>query len=88
WGGQDDADAGHRHPGEISYGDGSATDSPESRRPEQRGFRLPDNEQPEHPWPSENSPTRNLGRSEGNDAGGRHHRRDDEREQDHSDRND
>ncbi len=88
WGGQDDADAGHRHPGEIRYGDGSATDSPESRRPEQRGFRLPDNEQPEHPWPSENSPTRNLGRSEGNDAGGRHHRRDDEREQDHSDRND
>jgi cell division protease FtsH len=48
-----------RHPGEQNYGPG-----PERAigQGEMRGFRLPDNEQPDHPWATDDAPT------------GRHHR--------------
>ncbi|MGO1949347.1 MAG: ATP-dependent zinc metalloprotease FtsH [Mycobacteriaceae bacterium] len=69
WGGQDevnpvDRSAPARHPGESSYG-------PAPQPPQQRGFRLPDNEQPD----------RDGGDSAGDNGdstgdGGRHHRRD------------
>jgi cell division protease FtsH len=94
WGGQDRPDpdsgddsgsgAGNRHPGEQSYGGGQSPN-----RPEPRGFQLPDNEQPDNPWTSDDAPTRNLRRTDGADGvdgtegtdgtdnGGRHHRRDD-----------
>lgn len=71
WGGQDrvnppgDPLPGQRHPGEQSYGaaPGSPADSGSRPQPlgqpqgELRGFTLPTNEQPDHPWTTDDAPT-------------------------------
>ncbi|MGO3103446.1 ATP-dependent zinc metalloprotease FtsH [Corynebacterium variabile] len=68
--------AAPRHPGEQNYGPGPDRGSGQgpSQGPSQgpaqgeiRGFRLPDNEQPDHPWVTDDAPT------------GRHHRVDPEK---------
>jgi cell division protease FtsH len=83
WGGQDrvNPDGSGRHPGERSYGASGepAGDSGATGDQPLRGFRLPDSEQPDNPWMSDDAPTRNL---RAQNDGGRHHRRDDTDEKD------
>ncbi|AWT27012.1 ATP-dependent zinc metalloprotease FtsH [Corynebacterium provencense] len=82
WGGQDRVDppgdpldgrsGPPRHPGEVNYGPGDgAADGPVSPplppAGEMRGFRLPDNEQPDNPWTTDDAPT---GRHSRTDSGG------------------
>ncbi|MDN6439153.1 MAG: ATP-dependent zinc metalloprotease FtsH, partial [Corynebacterium nuruki] len=69
-----------RHPGESNYGPGPVDTGvrPQEHRPQEplRGFRLPDNEQPDHPWTTDDAPTRHM-RATGDDdttTTGRHHR--------------
>ncbi|MDN5684119.1 MAG: cell division protein FtsH, partial [Corynebacterium glyciniphilum] len=86
WGGQDrvNPDEPGRHPGESSYGTSGDAGSTESAADQPlRGFRLPDSEQPDNPWTSDDAPTRNLrAQNSGQHDGGRHHRPDDSDEKD------
>jgi cell division protease FtsH len=82
WGGQDQQnppddpysapEGPRRHPGESNYGPVPGPQTP----PQEplRGFRLPDNEQPDHPWTTDDAPTRHMRATDDDNTTGRHHR--------------